>query len=148
MFTALAAPVARLPSATRSALSRLRITGRCAHSNVSSGAALCGSAPKALIIMRRLQRVTSDAGENAGILLRKLSRDCRATFLATAVTPRRVNTGAVVFQRRTGRGADRIEGSVESVECAARVLQKTSNAQRPTSKIECRKRESAFGSGS
>ena len=75
------------PSATRSVLSRRKITGRCARSNVSSVAGSCGNARKVSITTRRLRRGKSGAGDHAGNPVRKWSLNLPATPPEAAVNP-------------------------------------------------------------
>src|ERR1700674_150670 len=122
---ALDAPGARRPSATRSVLSRPKITGRCARSNVSSVAALSGNARKASITMRLLRRATIGAGENAGNLHRRWNRNHREIPRAAAAIRRSgtVGGGRVDFHPLAGRGADRAEAELNSAALGSAIVQ-------------------------
>src|ERR1700736_3360733 len=110
MFIASGAPVVPMPLATQSALSHRKITDRCARSNDSLVAALCGNGRKASITTRLRPRATKGAGVNADIRLRNLSPNY-PVILRAVVTRPSVMAGGVygIFHRRVVRREDRIE---------------------------------------
>ena len=143
MSIALDAPAARTPSATRLALSRRKITGRCDRSNILSVAAFCGNGRKDLITMRPLRRAMKRGAGNHGVPCRNWNRDSLATR-RVAAAPRSGAMAVVISETLhpiTVRGDVRIVG-IADVGGQGPRKQTTPNAQRSTFKAQGRHQRS------
>src|SRR3984893_938961 len=137
MSTALDAPAARMPLATRSVLSPRRIKDRFVRSNGSLVVALYESGRKALITTRLLRRATKRAGENAGIRRRNWSPNYPAILCTVAATrpTGMAGGGSRIFHRQAVCGEGRIEDIVD-VQPFMKEVQQRRNVQRSTLNIQ------------
>src|ERR1700757_1874 len=116
MSIALDAPAAHTPSVMRSALLRLKITGRYVRSSISSAAGSYGKRLKISITIR-LRRYATSGGGGPESRSERSSRDYQGILRVEAATPRTARSGGVsgMLHRTTVRGADLIEGTVDSL---------------------------------
>src|SRR5207244_9259507 len=116
MSIALDAPAAPTPSAMRSALLRLKITGRCVRSSVSSAAGSYGKRRKVSITIRLRRHATSGGGGRESRSERS-SRGYQEILRVEAAMPRTARAGGVsgMLHRTTVHRADLIEGTVDSL---------------------------------
>src|SRR5881396_3529894 len=110
------APAAHTPSVMRSALLHRKIRGRCVRSSVSLGAASYGKRRKVSITIRLRRYATNRGGERESRSERS-SRGYQEILRVEAAMPRTARSGGVsgMLHRRTVRGADLIEGTVDSL---------------------------------
>lgn len=107
---------AHTPSVMRSALSHRRTMRHCGHSSALSDVGSCGNGRKLSIIIRLRRHARSGDRRRASGTERCTNRGHREILLVKAAMPRTARSVGVfgMLHRTTARGADLIEGIVES----------------------------------
>ena len=116
MSIALDAPAAHTPSVMRSALLRRKIRDRCVRSSVSLAAGSYEKRRKVSITVRLRRQAASGGGDRESRSERS-SRGYQEILRVETATHRTVRSGGVfgMLHRTTGRRADLIEGTVDSI---------------------------------